>query len=242
MTTPHQKTQFEFLQELMAKEEELDPRLQPWLDDGPFGPALKHPLVFDIIHTPQGNARANWQLEQKLRMLREAKAEQNWHMAVFLYERPYRLDAFNDISWHLTGPEYWKLLGQVWTDTENCWQYVDEWREALTADPEGREMMSSPDVRCVFELPPEQGGLAPLTRIYRGYCFDEMLNSFSWTLDKARAKYFANRLRLVDHPPAKIASGYVAREHVIAYITTRDEQELVILPEHVTDIEIEELP
>lgn len=243
MTDAHQKAQIEFLQELMAKQEDLDPLLEPWLDPdgGPFGPALKHPLVFNIMHTPQQNAMVNAQFAQKKRMLREAKAEQNWHRCVFLYERPYRLEAFLDICWHLDGPDYWTLLGQVWVDTENCWQNVDRWREVLTADAEGREMMSDPDQRCVFTLAPEDGGLAPQTRVYRGYCFDDALHSFSWTLDKARARWFANRLRQPDHPPAKIASGYVAREHVIAYIAHRDEQELVLLPEHVTDLEIEVL-
>ena len=100
-------------------------------------------------------------------------------------------------------------------------------------------MMSTKDVRCVFELPPEQGGLLPKTRIYRGYRFDDAAPGFSWTLDKARARWFAGRLRTDDHPDPKIVSGYVAREHVIAYITSRDEQEIVVLPEHVTEIEVE---
>jgi hypothetical protein len=143
------------LEELMARQEELDPELEPWLvHDGPFGTCLKHPLVFSIIHAPPMNAFVNAQLKQKQRRLREARAEEKWETFVWLHERPYRLDAFTHVSWHLDGPDYWKLLGRVWTDTENSWQNWATWREVLTADPEGREMMSSEDVRSVFTLAP----------------------------------------------------------------------------------------
>ena len=231
----------EELEKLLGTQEELDPALAMFLEsDGPFGPMLKHPLVFSVVHGPNLNAMANAAFRQKKEALAMAKARGDWASCVWLYERPYRIDAFLDISWQMEGPDYWKLLGKVWTDTENAWQNQDSWREALTADPEGREMMSTKDVRCVFELPPERGGLLPKTRIYRGYRFDDALQGFSWTLDKARARWFAGRLRTDDHPDPKIASGYVAREHVIAYITSRDEAELVVLPGNVTEIEIEE--
>lgn len=233
--------ELEELEKLLRTKEELDPALALYMDkDGPFGLSIKHPLVFSIVHTPAMNAFVNAQLKQKREALKRAKSKGNWYTCVWLYERPYRLDAFLDISRHLDGPQYWELLGDVWSDTENAWQNVGKWREALTADPEGREMMSDEDVRCVFDLPPEKGGLLPMTRIYRGYRFDDALQGYSWTLDKARARWFAHRLRQDDHPSPKIASGFVAREHVIAYMTDRDEQEIVTLPEYVTELEIRE--
>ena len=227
---------------LLRPREELDPDLALYIDEeGPFGPSIKHPLVFSIVHAPAMNAYVNAQFREKKKALKKAKAKGDWHTCVWLYERPYRLDAFLDISWHLDGSRYWELLGRVWSDTENSWQNMGGWRQAFTADQEGREMMSDEDVRSVFDLPPEKGGLLPMTRIYRGYRFDSALQGFSWTLDKARARWFSERLRQDDHPSPKIASGYVAREHVIAYITSRDEQEIVTLPEHVVDLEIQEV-
>lgn len=240
MTVAKRNTMEDF-EKLLQTKEELDPSLALYVDeDGPFGPSIKHPLVFSIVHTPAMNAFVNAQLRQKKEALKRAKSKSDWYTCVWLHERPYRLDAFLDISQHLDGPRYWELLGDVWSDTENSWQNTDKWREALTADREGREMMSDKDVRCVFDLPPEEGGLLPMTRIYRGYRFDDALQGYSWTLDKARARWFANRLRQDDHPSPKIASGFVAREHVIAYMTSRDEQEIVTLPENVTELEIEE--
>lgn len=230
------------IEKLLQAQEELDPMLAMYIDEnGPFGPSIKHPLVFSIVHTPTLNAFVNAQFRSKKEALKRARDKGDWEACVWIHERPYRLDAFLDISWRLDGPRYWELLGQVWSDTENAWQNTGKWRQALTADAEGREMMSDADVRCVFDLPPERGGLAPMTRIYRGYRFDDALQGFSWTLDKARAKWFARRLRQDDHPSPKVASGFVAREHVIAYITGRDEQEIVTLPEHVTELEIQEV-
>lgn len=228
---------------LLGAQEDLHPELVPWLDDdGPLGPTLKHPLVFSITYAPQLNAMLNRSFLAKQEAVRAAKAAGRWDEAVFLYERPYRLDAFAALSWNLKGPDYWELLGDVWSDTENAWQNYGRWRDMLTADPEGRVMMSTPDERCVFTLTPEVGGLAPRTRIYRGYHHDSGLEGFSWTLDKARARWFAQRLRDDDtDPPARIASGWVARENVIAYLNGRDEQELVVLPEHVEELEVEEL-
>lgn len=230
------------LEKLLRTQEELDPALAEYIETGGmFGPSIKHPLVFSIVHTPTMNAFVNAQFRAKKKALDKARRKGDWDAYVWLHERPYRLDAFLDISWHLDGPRYWELLGEIWSDTENAWQNIDEWREVFTADATGREMMSDEDVRCVFDLPPEKGGLAPLTRIYRGYRFDSALHGYSWTLDRARAKWFARRLRQDDHPSPKVASGFVAREHVIAYITGRDEQEIVTLPEHVTQLEIEEV-
>lgn len=228
------------IEKLLSMREELDPMLAMYIDtDGPFGPSVKHPLVFSIVHAPAMNAFVNAQFKAKKEALARAKDKGDWHTCVWLYERPYRLDAFLGISWHLEGPQYWDLLGSVWSDTENSWQSMDGWREAFTADREGREMMSNEEVRCVFDLLPEDGGLAPMTRIYRGYRFDDALQGFSWTLDKARAKWFARRQD--DHPSPKVASGLVAREHVIAYITGRDEAEIVTLFEHVVELEIQEV-
>lgn len=241
MTVAKRNTAMEDIEKLLRTQEELDPALALYIDrDGLFGPSIKHPLVFSIFHNPAMNAYVNAQFKQKKKALKRAENKCDWRTYVWLHERPYRIDAFLDVSWRLDGPRYWELLGRVWSDTENSWQNMSEWREALTADPEGREMMSDEDVRCVFDLTPEKGGLLPMTRIYRGYRFDDALQGYSWTLDKARARWFAGRLRQDDHPSPKIASGFVAREHVIAYLTGRDEQEIVTLPEHVVELEIGE--
>jgi len=230
------------LMDMLTRKEELDDELKPWIvEGGMFGTCLKHPLVFVIGMDPSRGAHANYLLRHKKAALDKAVADKDWDSYIWLHERAYRIDAFRDISWQLDGDEYWELLGQVWTDSENIWQNRDEWREMLEADEHGREAMSSPDVQSVFTLPPEKGGLLDETVIYRGYRHDDDgLDGFSWTLDKARAKWFARRLAHKGEA-AYVAEGRVNREHVIAYITARDEQEIVVLPENVNVISVTEL-
>lgn len=228
--------------ELMTREEEMHDDLKPWVvDDGPFGPMLKHPLVQEIFFDPRRCARVNASYAYKLEAIVKAREQKQWGRYIFLRERPWRAGILHEISHQLSGREYWDLAGQVWVDSENCYQYEDEWYEILTADPTGREFMSSEDSRCVFTLTPEKGGLLPETRIYRGFSHDDALSGFSWTLDRARAKWFAQRSAWRKGDIPKVASATVAREHVIAYITSRDEQEIVLLPEHAVVEGVDEL-
>lgn len=221
------------LMELMTREEELHDDLKPWIvQGGPFGPMLKHPLVQEFLLDLSRCARVNLAYTMKREAVADAERKGQWHRWVFLRERPYRPMVLYDLMGRLRGEEYWELVGEVWVDSENQWEYADEWYEMLTADPEGREFMSDEDVRCVFTLTPEKGGLAPETAIYRGFAHDDALNGFSWTLDRARAKWFARRSAWRDGDTPRVATATVRREHVIAYITSRDEQELVLLPEH----------
>jgi hypothetical protein len=230
------------LLELMTREEELHDDLKPWVvKDGPFGPMLKHPLVQEIILDTSRCARVNMSYAFKLEAIADAKIKQQWDRYIFLRERPYRPMILQEVAEMVEGPAYWNLVRQVWVDSENCWEYHDEWYDMLTADPAGREFMSDEDVRCVFTLPPEVGGLLPETPIYRGFAHDDALDGFSWTLDRARAKWFARRAAWRKGDVPRVATAKVKREHVIAYITSRDEQEIVLLPEHAMIEKVQEV-
>lgn len=230
----------EEMMDLLTRLEQLDPELEPYMEEGVMGRMLRHPLVYSLCHDPARSGLANAQLKWKKERLAEARREEDWHTYVYLHERPYRLDAFSDICWDLAGGDYWELLGDIWVDSENIYQSRDQWREMLESDEPEREYMSSEKDRVVFSLSPEQGGLLPMTTIYRGYQYDDGLDGFSWTLDKARAKWFAKRFLHRGETPT-VAVGTVAREHVLAYHTGRDEQEIVVLPENVNVIGINEI-
>ena len=225
--------------DLLSRLEPLDPELEPFMEDGPLGRMLRHPLVYSLCHDPARSGLANAQRKYKKEALAKAREEKDWHTYVYLHERPYRLDAFSDICWDLAGGEYWELVGDIWVDSENIYQNRDEWREVLESDEPEREYMSSEKDRVVFALTPEKGGLLPLTTVYRGYNYEDGLDGFSWTLDKSRAKWFAKRF-LHRGETAMVAEGTVARENVLAYHTGRDEQEIVVLPENVNVIGVTE--
>jgi hypothetical protein len=230
--------------DLLAIEEDLDPELSRcMIDDPDFGSSIKHPLVFSILHNPKMNAMFNAMLRQKKEAVQRAVEKENWDSYVWLHERAYRLDAFLDIRDSIAKPEdYWSLLGSIWLDSENIWQNLDEWRLLFEFPERGcmEHFMEEGD-RQVFNIAENKGGMPPTFQIYRGFNTDGGEDGFSWTLDRARAKWFARRYAHKDCMPM-VAVGTVGRKDVIGYMTGRDEQEIVVLPENVYGIEITEAP
>jgi hypothetical protein len=229
--------------DLLGIQEDLDPELaRCMIDDPDFGSSIKHPLVFSILHNPQMNAMYNAMLRQKKAAIERAVEKENWDSYVWLHERAYRLDAFLDIKDSIAkAPDYWMLLGSIWLDSENIWQNLDEWR-LLFEEPErgSMEYFMDENDREVFRIPENKGGMLPTFPIYRGFSVDGGEDGFSWTIDRARAKWFARRWCSEDHTPM-VAAGTVGRKDVIGYMTGRDEQEIVVLPENVFGIEIQEV-
>jgi hypothetical protein len=195
--------------------------------------------VYSIFHAPQMNGMVNALLKQKKAGLERALCKDDWETYVFLHERPYRLDAFMKIRHDITRSQnYWTLLGHIWQDSENIWQHLDDWR-LLFEEPERgyMEFFMDDDDRKAFSLPPQKGGMPATFPIYRGFNYDGGEDGFSWTIDRARAEWFARRFSDSDHQPL-VAAGTVGRKDVIGYLTGRGEQEIVVLPENVYAIEI----
>jgi hypothetical protein len=209
------------LLEAFPQGEELHPELALHLtEDGPVGAMVHHPLVIDLIVVPEMYGRLNRLLAHKRERLAEAEAEGDWHTYVFLHERPYRLDALAKVPTSVEG--YGELVGSVWIDSENIWQGYDQWCELLA----GRPLMMDEDERAAFaELP-------DVLEVHRGYGHRQL--GLSWTLDCEKAEWFARRAAgLGNAPRARVASGRVRKEQVIAYLTGRGEDEVVVFGDHV---------
>lgn len=217
---------------LLAEPEELHPILQAHLYEGAGfqgGTLLQHPLVHEIFYTPHMNAMYNRNLEGKLRMIAEAKEKGDWHTYVFAHERPWRVEALEDIQADIEDYEtYGKLVRSVWTDSENIWQNMELWEDILTGFEEltGWEMMETHERDKIrFDLP-------SVVTVYRGYTFTR--DGWSWTLDAHKARWFAVRFAGLDGvPAAKVAKGKVPRDAIIAYLTSRGEEEIVVDPRNV---------
>ena len=223
----------------MQEREELHPDLKPWLEDSTvLGPFLKHPLVFmGVGNNGEMNAMANDAYKAKKESLKKAMDERNWFVVIHvMYERPYRLYGFQAIEEHLTDREFWELLGGIWTDSENIYQNEDEWHEYLHSERPQQEYMMDDDERAALEKLPTE------FTVWRGFCVDGREFGYSWSIDKDKALWFAKRLCQVgrgDYP--RLASGTAQKADVIAHFTGRGESEIVILPENLTDLKIEEL-
>jgi hypothetical protein len=200
---------------IMGSNEDLHPDLVPYVSDGPLGKQLRHPLVYQIAMT--GNGWANAYYLQKVGDVAKALENKKYDSFVWLHERPYRVEAFIQIADKLPDTKYWSLLGSIWTDTENQWQNLEQWRELLSVNRSSRHyLMDESEVQLLNSLP-------ELVTIYRGCVKGLNEDGLSWTLDKAKAEFFANRFS----KGGIILEREIPKSDIIAVLTGRGESEVI---------------
>jgi hypothetical protein len=210
------------LVELLHRKEELLPELKACVVDiGVLGPCLKHPLYFAVPYTPEMNAIYNESYQVKSTAVAKAKRESNWSGYIFYHERPYRLQVFGEVEKEMPDEDYWELLRDIWTDSENIWQNKDAWRKYLSSSRPGSFM--DVDDRVAFDKLPDQFW------VYRGYLMGKNKSGFSYTLDDKKALWFSKRFARTGDV-ARMHSRLVKKSQVFAYTNARDEQEVIILP------------
>jgi hypothetical protein len=193
----------------------LHPDLVPYVSDGPLGKQLRHPLVYQIAMT--GNGWANAYYLQKVGDVKKALENKKYDSFVWLHERPYRVEAFILIADKLPDTKYWALLGSIWTDTENQWQNLEQWKELLSVNRSSRHyLMDESEVQLLNSLP-------ELVTIYRGCVKGLNEDGLSWTLDKAKAEFFANRFS----KGGIILEREIPKSDIIAVLAGRGESEVI---------------
>jgi hypothetical protein len=200
---------------IMGSNEDLHPDLVAYVSDGPLGKQLRHPLVYQIAMT--GNGWANAYYLQKVGDVKKALENKKYDSFVWLHERPYRIEAFQEIEHLLSNTAYWKLLADIWIDTENQWQNHEEWKELLSSSRSSRHyLMNESEVRLLNSLP-------ELVTIYRGCVKGLNEDGLSWTLDKAKAEFFANRFS----KGGIILEREIPKSDIIAVLAGRGESEVI---------------
>ena len=210
-------TQEELLQRLIAETNEpLHPDLVPYMEISDGGWAmLRHPLVYQVPFFSNGTANAIY--AQKQKEVKDALGSWNYAKFVWLHERPYRVEAFKKIAKNLGDVSYWQLLSQIWVDTENQYAYLKDWKKLLTADRMWRnEMMNEEDAELFRSLPEE-------VIIYRGCQKGLNEKGLSWTLDKSKAEFFANRFS----KKGIILERKIPKSEIVAVLTSRGETEII---------------
>jgi len=211
--------------------EALLPELEPYLVDSPLGQCLKHPWVFDVPYWPSMAWRCNDQYRAKREAVRQAMAEKKWPLFVQLHERPYRRSALWEIRPLVNSQEYWELLGYVWTDSENTWQWGCMLPQLLGSRRTGRECIMLEEEREALAVLPEE------LVVHRGLTSRGTTMGWSWTLSQPKAEWFARRLldsRKGEKPILMTAT--VAKSRVIAHFTRRGEAEIVTNPRYLRNI------
>lgn len=213
----------------LARPEPLRPELTPYVRDGPLGKMFHHPLHIEILFDPARAARINARVPLIEAKCAEVLAAGEYDRYVFCHERPYRVEALDRVAAQMPSDAYWPLVGSVWVDSENVWQNLDTWRSLLWPSERpvtGRPLMMDDEEREALAALPDE------LIVYRG-CTRRNRRGLSWTLDEAKAKWFAQRFATVQKMPPLVMRGRVRKDKVIAHFTGRNEDEIVADPADV---------
>jgi len=205
----------------------LDPELAECIVETTHGFIfVKHPLVNTLYMPGVEHKRLNAALAYKRKALAEAKAAKQWHSFIYLHERPWRLEALQEIAPDMTDQEFWEKVTSVWMDSENIRECYQAWDRLLRIDRHGRNFMMDDDERAFLAKLPK------VLTVWQGHTV-ERDDGWSWTLNKDKAEWFAHRFaRLEDSEPV-LTEGRVYRNDVVAYLTSRGEDEILVAPEDV---------
>jgi hypothetical protein len=199
--------------------EPLHPELQACVDLSGRLPVIAHPLIHQIYGFPAGYV--NRQFEQKKQDLQRARKAGDWHRYVFIYERPYRTGHLLTVPLH--GREFAQLARDVWVDSENINQNLDEWAQVFS-QTHGYDWMD-------IDEREELLAMDDVIEIYRGVCDD---GGVSWSLERKVAEFFAKRR--VNGSTGQVLAGTVSTDNVFAYLASRGESEIIVLNPRDVDI------
>lgn len=210
---------FSFFENL-TKEEPLHDDLMDFFEEEEEScfSMIRHPLVYAVPYIPQMNHLYNKQYLAKSEARDKAFKEENWSQYIWLHERPYRVEAFCEIESYMDDKAYFELLGSIWSDSENIGRNLDLWKELLFETRfTNQEYFMDEKEREAFNKLPDQ-----LT-IYRGH---QGVNKdgLSWTLSQEKAEWFANRFSA----DGKVVSKTIAKDQIFAYLSGRNEEEIII--------------
>ncbi len=222
------------IQELMGDPKaELHPSLKHFIQDGPMGKMIHHPLIVEMFLAPEMHDMINKRFEYKKKAIKTAKEEKKWERVIWHHERPYRIEAFLclDEEFDISDKDFWSIMSEIMIDTENRWQHASIISELLDSRRGRRSLMDEDDRKVFDELPDE-------VTVYRG-C-QEVLETWphhnregmSWTLSKEKAEWFAKRFKR-EH--SLVLTGVCQKEDIIAVLLGRGEEEVLIDP---VDVEV----
>jgi hypothetical protein len=199
----------------------LHPELKKCLVEEEAGLMLKTPFT---MAGPGLSIRRAKEAEQH-HFVMKGIAEQhrkncNWGGYIFAHEKYHRLLAFLKIEHYLKSPEYWSLLGEIWADIDNLWQYRTILPNLLRSKRRGRKHFMTDEEREAFRRLPSR------LDVYRAYRDGVNYYGPSWTLDSAYAERLAGSLRR-----DSVRQRTMRKSQVFAYLTRRDESEVILLDE-----------
>lgn len=166
----------------------------------------------------------------------EASTEADREISYLLFrefDKPERLKAFGEVCDKLSDRFYWTLFAELYRRNESLYRDQDLLRRLILSNrPHKGFLMSHEEYQTFNHLPRN------LT-IFRGGWLDNILG-WSWTLDRGKAKWYANRCPYDGQP--LVNKGRVERGLVEAYFGSEGHDEIVVPPERVRIVATLKLP
>jgi len=210
----------------------LAAELASTLTQGPVGTWVRHPLCV-TLYIPGMEPMLNARLENVRELVDGYWAKGRWSNYVYAHERPFRLTALLRVI-HDGSPkdrELWELLSWTWRDSEHPWVNRRMWETLWTMDRPGIQFATA------YRDRKELARLHALQKVtvYRGTPGSKGRKGISWTLDKERARWFSLRFATAKERP-RVWTLEVPGEMILAYLTDRNEDEVVIDPRYLNGI------
>lgn len=156
--------------------------------------------------------------QEKRNQIYELVKNQEWEVAIWAVDTKVSFHFFRRIRHHFSPEKQKELFLEVYVRNEYGFQYFeDEFYRELLSMPTPEEFDVSQS-----EIKPDKNGYY---HIYRGGSAE----GYSWSLKKEVAEFFANRF----NQNRKILKGKIHISKIKAYISLRNEEEVLVFPEDI---------
>jgi hypothetical protein len=174
--------------------------------------------------------------------LDEAISQQNWDKVFMLIEKPFRLSWLEEnIDLIKDDKQYYDFLKDAYMMTEFPMNGFSNYRDLLHllyAKDNPKLMMDKEELKLLNSLPNE-------VKIWRGVKVDDVLDEdnigLSFTLNKDKAIWFAERFSQAGVSQAILIEAVVNRFDILSIFLNRDEEEVIVNPEYIKIKKIIEL-
>lgn len=141
----------------------------------------------------------------------------NVHGVLSFIRKPYKLMFLSEVKDYLCEADYGVSLREAYTLTEFPFQYGLDKLKALFDLSSPEHLMTPKDYEFWLSLPQE-------LRLYRG---SEYKCGMSWTLDRSKAEWFADRF----NTDGKVFELVINKSSTYGYFSDRGESEIVVNPD-----------
>lgn len=159
------------------------------------------------------------------------------HLLSVEFDKHERMRALWNMARLFEEKEYWIAVADVWVLNESLFQDMeileDIWTGCGIHSVKNRHLVMDAEERKFL------AALSDEISVWRG-CVEANINGWSWTLDRERARFFAERFAPDGKP--LIVEAKVRKRDVLAYFPRRGEEELVVHPQDIYDMDIMKLP